>query len=191
MLSSGPTLALPDVLSTAAETSETAEPAAATHGAREANDECSVVEVRAGEIVKRTVSPTSATADAESAPIDRSGEKTSDAEAEEFVPKTTEAMETIEEISGEVNTGARPAAFLGSEPQTFVVEVKRLERRMQPTVGVITRRQGSHADEPLEEQLDEPRVLSPHAEVIYCEVEDTQQVKGSSSTCRMLEFKIG
>lgn len=161
-----PTAAPPDVLAASAVSTT------ATQDTEETNGERSVVEVKAGEIVKRTVSPgKKPTEDIGKTPKDQSAEKTSDTEAEEFVPQNTEAMETVEETEGEVQTGALPTAYLGSEPQTFVVEVKRLEMRMEPTVGVITRRQPS----------EEPHPPSPHAEVIYCEVEDLPQVKGSSS----------
>lgn len=124
------------------------------------------------------ISPTDDTPGAENTPKDPSGEKTSDTEMEEFVPQSAHATETAEETVNETETGAGPGAFLGSEPHTFVVEVKRLERRMQPTVGVITRRQGGRVDE----SIAEAPSPSPQVEVIYCEVDDTQQVKESSGS---------
>lgn len=165
--SPAPTPAHPDV---------PAAPTTETHDTKNTEYECPTAEVKTGEIVTITVRPADETPDAENTPKYQSGEKTSDTEMEEFVPQTAEATETVEETVNEAELSAGPTAFLGSEPQTFVVEVKRLERRMQPTVGVITRRQGGRVDEP----LAEPRSPSPQVEVIYCEVDDTQQVKGSS-----------
>lgn len=150
------------------------EPTPANHDTEDTKDDCSVA--KASEIVEITVSPADAIQEAENALKDQPCEKTSDTEMEEFVPQTDDSpQDQIEEAGNEAETGAGPTAFLGSEPQTFVVEVKRLEQRMQPTVGVITRRQSGRADE----SLDEARPPSPHVEVIYCEVDDTQQVKGS------------
>lgn len=146
----------------------------ATLDPKDTNDTHSVAEVKPSDIAKTTVGPADGTPDPVNTPKDESGEKTSDTEMEEFVPQTADGTETVEEARNETETGAGPTAFLGSEPQTFVVEVKRLERRMQPTVGVITRRQSGRVDE----SLDMPRPPSPHVEVIYCEVDDTPQVKG-------------
>ncbi|KAI8437244.1 hypothetical protein MSG28_011630 [Choristoneura fumiferana] len=95
------------------------------------------VAVREHEILKATVSPEPAPAVSE--------------EALHFVPQRAEAVEVLDDPTGRDSDddhrlpapGKRPSVDLGTEPKTFVVEVKTLEQRMRPTLGVLKRRHGA------------------------------------------------
>lgn len=79
-------------------------------------DPCHVVAVTEHEIVKATVS----------------SPEPADEAAVEFVPQRA-ARVAVLEAAGE----RRGSLDLGSEPRTFVVEVRTLEQRMRPTLGVL------------------------------------------------------
>lgn len=81
-----------------------------------APDACHVVAVTEHEIVKATVS----------------SPEPADEAAVEFVPQRAEPVPVLE-AAGE----RRGSVDLGSEPRTFVVEVRTLEQRMRPTLGVL------------------------------------------------------
>lgn len=122
-----------------------------------------VVEVKEHEIVKSTVSPVE--------PMEIYPSDTVETVVE-FIPQTVETVEIIydtEESIGESDEeqpeSRRNSVDLGTEPKTFVVEVKTLEQRMKPTLGILKRRNG-----PIEERskvmkvtLDVPDLI-PSAE---------------------------
>lgn len=99
-------------------------------------DSCHVVAIKEHEIVKATVSsPEPGSAAAET--------------AVEFVPQRAELVEVVEDADASETTGERrPSVDLGSEPKTFVVEVRTLEQRMRPTLGVLKRKVSDDANVP-------------------------------------------
>lgn len=87
-------------------------------------------------------------------------------------------------------THSPPALHLGTEPQTFVVEVRRLER-MQPTLGVVTRRSGTGEDRAADR--DEYLILdqeTPSTEVIYSEVEDHGHIEDATQVMALTTFRF-
>ncbi|XP_026331601.1 dystrophin, isoforms A/C/F/G/H [Hyposmocoma kahamanoa] len=121
-------------------------PTIATRDTENANDDCSLAEVKTSEIAKITDSAADETPDAENTPKDQSGEKTSDAELEEFVPRTADAPETVEDNGNETETDARPTAFLGSEPRTTVRGVAS-ERDPAKRLEILKRQLGALAED--------------------------------------------
>ncbi|KAL0868146.1 hypothetical protein ABMA27_007698, partial [Loxostege sticticalis] len=109
---------------------------------------CHVVAITEHEIVKATVSSPEPANNIET--------------AMEFVPQRVETVEIIDDTEGETASGSsdgeekpeerRPSVDLGSEPKTFVVEVRTLEQRMRPTLGVIKRKSA-------EEQTNVPDLI--------------------------------
>lgn len=109
---------------------------------------CHVVAITEHEIVKATVSSPEPANNIET--------------AMEFVPQRVETVEIIDDTEGESASGSsdgeekpeerRPSVDLGSEPKTFVVEVRTLEQRMRPTLGVIKRKSA-------EEQTNVPDLI--------------------------------
>lgn len=110
------------------------------------SDPCHVVAVKEHEIVKSTVHPVE--------PMEIYPFEAIDAVVE-FIPQNVETVEIIDDTEnesvsesesegtqGEVET-KRPSVDLGSEPKTFVVEVKTLEHRMKPTLGILKRKMTS------------------------------------------------
>lgn len=96
-------------------------------------DPCHVVAVKEHEIIKCTVTPSTE-------PTEIYPSETIDAVVE-FIPQNAETVNIIDET--EVAHGRadkRPPVHLGSEPKTFVIEVKTLEARMKPTLGILKRR---------------------------------------------------
>lgn len=58
----------------------------------------------------------------------------SDVDADvQFIPQKTEVVE----ISSDSESESTPNVNLGSSPKTFVVEVKKLDERMKPTLGIL------------------------------------------------------
>ncbi|XP_063627044.1 dystrophin, isoforms A/C/F/G/H-like [Cydia splendana] len=86
-----------------------------------------VVAVREREIVKATIG---------------SVEPESGEEALQFIPRRAEVVEVVDDTvePAERSREKRPSVDLGTEPKTFVVEVKTLEHRMKPTLGILKRR---------------------------------------------------
>lgn len=104
--------------------------------ARPKTESCHVVEVKEHEIVKSTVTPVEPT---EIYPFE-----TIDAVVE-FIPQNAETVNIIDDTATESSEhgseeGKRPSVDLGSEPRTFVIEVKTLDARMKPTLGILKRR---------------------------------------------------
>ncbi|XP_028157710.1 dystrophin, isoforms A/C/F/G/H-like [Ostrinia furnacalis] len=98
---------------------------------------CHVVAIKEHEIVKATVSSPEPASNIET--------------AVEFVPQRVETVEIVDDTEGDSASASsdseekqevnrRPSVDLGSEPKTFVVEVRTLEQRMRPTLGVIMRK---------------------------------------------------
>ncbi|XP_045779365.1 dystrophin, isoforms A/C/F/G/H-like isoform X4 [Maniola jurtina] len=100
-------------------------------------EKCHVVEVKEHEIVKSTVSPIEPM---EIYPCDTVET------VMEFIPQTVETVNIIEDTenesieSDEDTDSKRSSVDLGTEPKTFVVEVKTFEQRMKPTLGILKRR---------------------------------------------------
>ncbi|CAH2227184.1 jg14588 [Pararge aegeria aegeria] len=100
-------------------------------------DTCHVVEVKEHEIVKSTVNPIE--------PMEMYPSDTVET-VMEFIPQTVETVNIIEDTenesfdSDEETDSKRSSVDLGSEPKTFVVEVKTFEQRMKPTLGILKRR---------------------------------------------------
>lgn len=100
-------------------------------------DPCHVVEVKEHEIVKSTVSPVE--------PMEIYPSDTVET-VMEFIPQTVETVNIIEDTENESvesdddTDSKRSSVDLGSEPKTFVVEVKTFEQRMKPTLGILKRR---------------------------------------------------
>ncbi|XP_075984484.1 dystrophin isoform X3 [Anticarsia gemmatalis] len=113
-------------------------------------DPCHMVEVKEHEIVKSTVSPIE--------PMEIYPFEAIDAVVE-FIPQNVETVEIIDDTENESlsdsDTDARPNTYerrptvdLGTEPKTFVVEVKTLEQRMRPTLGILKRKNSSEEEKP-------------------------------------------
>ncbi|CAH1636255.1 unnamed protein product [Spodoptera littoralis] len=106
---------------------------------------CHVVAVTEHEIVKSTVSPIE--------PVEIYPFEAIDAVVE-FIPQTVETVEIIDDTENESLTDSddqeqtRQAVDLGTEPKTFVVEVKTLEQRMKPTLGILKRKNSSEEENP-------------------------------------------
>ncbi|XP_052744308.1 dystrophin, isoforms A/C/F/G/H isoform X2 [Bicyclus anynana] len=106
-------------------------------------DPCHVVEVKEHEIVKSTVSPIE--------PMEIYPSDTVET-VMEFIPQTVETVNIIEDTenesieSEEECDSKRSSVDLGSEPKTFVVEVKTFEQRMKPTLGILKRRGENDAE---------------------------------------------
>ncbi|XP_050354937.1 dystrophin, isoforms A/C/F/G/H isoform X1 [Nymphalis io] len=100
-----------------------------------------VVEVKEHEIVKSTVSPVEPMEIYPSDAVET---------VVEFIPQTVETVEILDDTEGESieesdddkPDSKRNSVDLGSEPKTFVVEVKTLDQRMKPTLGILKRRSG-------------------------------------------------
>ncbi|CAH0731277.1 unnamed protein product, partial [Brenthis ino] len=111
------------------------------------SDPCHVVAVKEHEIVKSTVSPVE--------PMEIYPSDTVETVVE-FIPQTVETVEIIYDTEGESigesdeekQDSRRQSVDLGSEPKTFVIEVKTFEQRMKPTLGILKRRHGSEEDRP-------------------------------------------
>lgn len=111
---------------------------------------CTVVEVKEHEIVKSTVSPI----EQEIYPFEAI-----DAVVE-FIPQSVETVNIIDDTENESpresdeedvplgDDGRRRTVDLGTEPQTFVIEVKTLEHRMKPTLGILKQKNRSDDDKP-------------------------------------------
>lgn len=113
-----------------------------------ASEPCHVVSVTSHEIVKSSVSAESTEGEPAEAVM-------------EFVPSAAETVRVIDDTELDSSSASSVASSdttegtydtnsedsrpidLGSEPQTFVVEVRTLEQRMKPTRGVVTRRGGA------------------------------------------------
>lgn len=108
-------------------------------------DPCHVVAVKEHEIVKSTVSPIE--------PVEIYPFEAIDAVVE-FIPQTVETVEIIDDTENESLTDSddqeqtRQPVDLGTEPKTFVVEVKTLEQRMKPTLGILKRKNSSEEENP-------------------------------------------
>lgn len=113
-------------------------------------DPCHMVEVKEHEIVKSTVSPIE--------PMEIYPFEAIDAVVE-FIPQNVETVEIIDDTENEslsesdaespdVPYERRPTVDLGTEPKTFVVEVKTLEQRMRPTLGILKRKNSTEEDKP-------------------------------------------
>nr|XP_049693576.1 dystrophin, isoforms A/C/F/G/H isoform X3 [Helicoverpa armigera] len=112
-------------------------------------DPCHVVEVKEHEIVKSTVSPIE--------PMEMYPFEAIDAVVE-FIPQSVETVEIIDDTENDSLTDSddahcspgpdekRRTVDLGTEPKTFVVEVKTLEQRMKPTLGILKRKSSSEQD---------------------------------------------
>ncbi|KAG6458770.1 hypothetical protein O3G_MSEX011047, partial [Manduca sexta] len=118
------------------------QPETAVTGSVVQSDPCHVVAVKEHEIVKSTVSPVE--------PMEIYPFEAIDAVVE-FVPQNVETVEIIDdtenesysESDGEERGAAETkttAVHFGSEPKTFVIEVKTLEHRMKPTLGILKRK---------------------------------------------------
>ncbi|CAG9568434.1 unnamed protein product [Danaus chrysippus] len=100
---------------------------------------CHVVEVKEHEIVKSTVGLVWPPEDVDTVET-----------VVEFIPQTVDTVEIIEDTEEEEGEGegeeeTHSAGQFGHEPRTFVVEVKTLEHRMKPTIGILKRR-GDHRE---------------------------------------------
>lgn len=113
-------------------------------------DPCHMVEVKEHEIVKSTVSPIETVEIYPFETIDS---------VVEFIPQNVETVEIIDDTENESLTESdgeghpdsyerRPTVDLGTEPKTFVVEVKTLEHRMRPTLGILKRTISSEEEKP-------------------------------------------
>lgn len=114
-------------------------------------DPCHVVEVKEHEIVKSTVSPIE--------PMEIYPFEAIDAVVE-FIPQNVETVEIIDDTENESQSESendetrqgsddrRRPVDLGTEPKTFVVEVKTLEQRMKPTLGILKRKNSSEDEKP-------------------------------------------
>nr|XP_032522222.1 dystrophin, isoforms A/C/F/G/H-like isoform X3 [Danaus plexippus plexippus] len=101
---------------------------------------CHVVEVKEHEIVKSTVG---LTWPAEATTRDVLEDVETVETVVEFIPQTVDTVEIIEDTEEDEEEGAEErdsAGHFGHEPRTFVVEVKTLEHRMRPTIGILKRR---------------------------------------------------
>ncbi|XP_052755419.1 dystrophin, isoforms A/C/F/G/H-like isoform X2 [Galleria mellonella] len=103
-------------------------------------ESCHRVEVKERMIVKSTVGPV------EPAVTYPSAVET----VVEFIPQTVETVEIVDDTETDSVTEEndpddddRSPASLGSEPTTFVVEVKQTEQRMKPTLGILKHRSSS------------------------------------------------
>ncbi|XP_063538770.1 uncharacterized protein LOC134748000 [Cydia strobilella] len=107
-----------------------------------------VVAVREREIVKATISPV----EPELIP----GE-----EALHFVPRRAEVVEVVDDTvePAERSHERRPSVDLGTEPKTFVVEVKTLEHRMKPTLGILKRRSADDTPKSVKISMAAPDVI--------------------------------
>ncbi|KAJ8709448.1 hypothetical protein PYW07_009274 [Mythimna separata] len=126
-----------------------AEPAPAP--APPAPDACTMVAVKEHEIIKSTVSPIE--------PVEMYPFEAVDAVVE-FIPQSVDAVDVIDDTENESLSESDEedvplgddepwrAVDLGTEPKTFVVEVKTLEQRMKPTLGILKRKNSSDEDKP-------------------------------------------
>lgn len=122
-------------------------------------DPCHVVAVTEHEIVKSTVSPIE--------PMEIYPSDTVETVVE-FIPQTVETVEIIDDTEGESigdsddeTDETASSVDLGSEPKTFVVEVKTFEQRMKPTLGILKRRSGPSEERPkvLRVTMDVPDLI--------------------------------
>ncbi|XP_038221210.1 dystrophin-like [Zerene cesonia] len=110
-------------------------------------DPCQVVEVKEHEIMKSSVSSIE--------PMEIYPSDTVESVVE-FIPQNVETVEIIDDTEGESmgesddekdskeeRNGKRSSVDFGSEPKTFVIEVKKFEERMKPTLGILKHRSGS------------------------------------------------
>lgn len=114
------------------------------------HDPCHVVAVTEHEILKSRVSP-----------IEPMEIYPSDAveTVMQFIPHTVETVEILDDTETESvgeseeekdidKIEKRASVDLGKDPMTFVVEVKKVEERMNPTLGVLKRKTSSAEDKP-------------------------------------------
>ncbi|CAB3224722.1 unnamed protein product [Arctia plantaginis] len=126
-------------------------------------DPCHMVEVKEHEIVKSTVSPIETVEIYPFETIDS---------VVEFIPQNVETVEIIDDTENDSLTESdeeghpdsyerRPTVDLGTEPKTFVVEVKTLEHRMRPTLGILKRTSSNEEDKPTTTQvaMDAPDLI--------------------------------
>lgn len=114
-------------------------------------DPCHMVEVKEHEIVKSTVSPIE--------PMEIYPFEAIDAVVE-FIPQNVETVEIIDDTENESFSESdnddeqkhgdekRHTVDLGTEPKTFVIEVKTLEHRMKPTLGILKRKNSVDDEKP-------------------------------------------
>lgn len=113
------------------------EPEPARRAERQKTDPCHVVEIKEHEIVKSTVTPIE--------PMEMYPFETIDAVVE-FIPQNAETVHIIDDTDMESielrsdDDDKRPSVDLGSEPKTFMIEVKTLEARRKPTLGILKRK---------------------------------------------------
>lgn len=111
-------------------------------------DPCHVVAVREHEIVKGTVSPS------DHCPFE------SVEALLEFIPQSAEveAVEVLDDTENDSSEESghesdrepdaeRASVHLGSEPKTFVIEVKTFEQRRRPTLGILKRKNSADDNE--------------------------------------------
>ncbi|CAK1546843.1 unnamed protein product [Leptosia nina] len=113
---------------------------------KKSKDSCQVVAVTEHEIMKSTVSPIE--------PMEIYPSDTVETVVE-FIPQTVETVEIIYDTEGESagdsddekfdneKDHGRRSVDLGSEPKTFVVEVRKFDERMKPTLGILKHRSSS------------------------------------------------
>ncbi|CAG4985372.1 unnamed protein product [Colias eurytheme] len=129
-------------------------------------DPCQVVEVKEHEIMKSSVSPIE--------PMEIYPSDTVESVVE-FIPHTVETVEILDDTEGESmgesdddkdgkeeQNRKRSSVDLGTEPKTFVIEVKKFEERMKPTLGILKHRSSSEEKKKSVTLNDVPDLIPTH-----------------------------